>query len=70
MKDRSYFAYRIDMWDDDGENIIEHLAGVEDFTVALTTYKAACERWPKAAITLRHGARVIEDSRRTRIATQ
>jgi hypothetical protein len=22
---------------DDGENIVEHLAGVEDFTVALTT---------------------------------
>ena len=67
MKDRAYFAFRVDMWDDDGENIIEHLAGVEDFTLALATYKAACERWPKAAITLRQGARVIEDSRRTRL---
>ena len=44
------------MWTDDGENIIEHLAGIEDFTVAVATYKAACERWPKAAITLRQGA--------------
>jgi hypothetical protein len=68
MKDRTYFAFRIDCWDDDGENVVEHLAGVEDFTVALATYKAACERWPKAAITLRQGAGVIEDSRRTRIA--
>jgi hypothetical protein len=68
MKDRTHFAFRIDMWDDDGENIIEHLAGIEDFTVALATYKAACERWPKAAITLRQGARVIEDSRSTRVA--
>jgi len=25
----------------------------------------ACERWPGAPITLRQGARVIEDSRRT-----
>ena len=27
---RSHFAYRIDAWDADGENVIEHLAGVED----------------------------------------
>ena len=52
MKDRSYFAHRIDMWTDD-ENIIEHLAGVEVFTVTLATYRAACERWPKAVIALR-----------------
>jgi hypothetical protein len=47
--------------DDDGENVVEHLAGVEDFEVALATYRAACQRWPNAAITLRQGARVIED---------
>jgi hypothetical protein len=68
MKDRTYFAFRIDMWTDDGESIIEQLAGVEDFTVARATYTAACERWPKAAFTLRQGARVIEDSRRLRLA--
>jgi hypothetical protein len=27
---RARFAYRIDAWDADGENVIEHLAGVED----------------------------------------
>ena len=32
------------------------------------TFRAACERWPKATITLRQGARVIEDSRSTRVA--
>jgi hypothetical protein len=53
--------------DDDGENVVEHLAGVEDFEVALATYRAACQRWPNAAITLRQGARVIEDSRRKRL---
>ena len=25
-----HFAFRIDAWTDDGENIVEHLAGVED----------------------------------------
>jgi hypothetical protein len=25
---RARFAYRIDMWDPEGENTIEHLAGV------------------------------------------
>jgi hypothetical protein len=63
MKDRTHFAYRIDCWDDDGENIVEHLAGAEDFTVAKAAYKAACKRWPNVAITLRQDARVIEDSR-------
>jgi hypothetical protein len=38
--------------------------------VALATYRAAVERWPGAAITLRQSARVIEDSRRTRLASR
>jgi hypothetical protein len=37
----THFAYRIDCWDDDGENIVENLAGVEHFTVAKATYRAA-----------------------------
>jgi hypothetical protein len=44
------------------------IGGVEDYQLALATYRAACERWPGAPITLRQGARVIEDSRRTRTA--
>jgi hypothetical protein len=64
MKTRTHFAHRIDMWDDDGENLIEHLAGLEDLQVALATFLAACQRWPGIPITLRQGARVIEDSRR------
>jgi hypothetical protein len=31
------------------------------------TFRAACERWPGTPITLRQGARVIEDSRRLRV---
>ena len=43
---RTRFAYRIDAWDAHGENVIEHLAGVEDLQVAKATYLAACQRWP------------------------
>ena len=45
MKNRTHFAFRIDAWTDDGENLVEHLAGVEDYQLALTTYRAACERY-------------------------
>ena len=62
------FAFRIDRWTDDGERIVEHVAGAEDFQVAMATYHAARKRWPKAAMTLRQGAHVIENSRRSRIA--
>ena len=57
----------VDIWDDTGNNIVEHVAGVEDYQVALATFRAACERWPGTPITLRQGARVIEDSRRLRV---
>jgi hypothetical protein len=63
---RTHFAYRIDLWDTSGENIVEHIAGVEDYQLALGIYRLAVGRWPGAANTLRQGARVIEDSRRTR----
>ena len=63
---RTHFTFRVDTWTPDGESIVEHIAGVEDYQVALATYRAACERWPGTPITLRQGARVIEDSRRTR----
>ena len=61
------FAFRIDTWADDGESV-EHVADVDDLTIALATYHAACKRWPHKAITLRQGARVIEDNRRSRLA--
>jgi hypothetical protein len=65
MKSRTHFGHRIDMLDREGE-IVEHLAGVEDSLLADATYEAALRlrRWPKVAIILRQGARVIRDSRR------
>ena len=64
---RARFAYRIDMWDAEGENTIEHLAGVEDLQFAKAAYLAACKRWPGAPITLRQGTRLLEDNRRIRL---
>jgi hypothetical protein len=59
-------TFRVDTWTPDGESIVEHVAGVEDYQVAVATFRAACERPPGTPITLRQGARVIEDSRRLR----
>ena len=42
--------------------IIERIAGVSDYQVAVETYRAAVGRWPGAKITLRNRARVIERS--------
>jgi hypothetical protein len=54
------FAFRIEKWEKDA---VHHVAGVEDFLLAMVTYQAACRRWPDARITLRQGDKVIEDSR-------
>jgi len=32
---RTHFAFRIDLWTSDGTSIVEHLACVEDFQLAL-----------------------------------
>jgi hypothetical protein len=63
---RTHFNFRVDTWTPDSESIVEHIARVEDYQVALATYRAACRRWPGTPITLLQGARVIEDSRRLR----
>ena len=66
-KFRTHFIFRVDTWTPNGESIVEHVAGVEDYQVVLATFLAACQRWPGTPITLRPGARVIEDSRRLRV---
>ena len=37
MTTRTHFTFRIDLWTADGESIVEHVAGVEDYQVALAT---------------------------------
>jgi hypothetical protein len=53
MKTKTHFAFRVDIWDDTGDSIVEHVAGADDFEVAEATYRAAIARWPAARITLR-----------------
>jgi hypothetical protein len=45
MKNRTHFAHRVDAWDDDGQNVIKHLAGVEDFELAMATRVPTLARW-------------------------
>ena len=57
------YTHTIDRGDEaTGENLIERIAGVSDFLIALETYHAAVRRWPGAKITLRTLARVLEKS--------
>jgi len=37
---RTHFTIRVDTWTPDGESIVEHIAGIEDYQVALATYRA------------------------------
>jgi hypothetical protein len=49
MKTKTHFAFRVDIWDDAGDSIVEHVARVDDFEVAEATYpRRAIERWPTA----------------------
>jgi hypothetical protein len=41
-KFRTHFTFRIDTWTPGGESIVEHVASVEDYQVALATFLAAC----------------------------
>jgi hypothetical protein len=67
MRTPRYFIYRVDRLDANGE-VLEHLAGIGNRALAMATYEAACKRWPNEPIMLRQGARVIHDSRKTRLA--
>jgi hypothetical protein len=61
VKTKTHFAFRVDIWDDTGDSIVEHVAGVDDFEVAEATYWAAVARWPAARITLRQSIRVLDE---------
>jgi uncharacterized protein YdaU (DUF1376 family) len=59
MKTKTYFAFRIDVWDSSGDSLTEHLAGLEDYAMAVAAYWAAIQSRPKDKITLRQDARVV-----------
>ena len=62
IKTKTYFAFRVHVWDSAANSIVEHIAGIDDFEIAEATYWAAVARWPAARITLRQGARVVMKS--------
>ena len=49
---RTQFTFRVDTWTPDGKSIVEHVAGIEDYQLALATFLAAYQRWPGTPITL------------------
>jgi hypothetical protein len=59
MKEKTHFAFRIDVWDAAGNNLVEQLAGLDDHMMAIAAYWAAVEARPRDKITLRQGARVV-----------
>jgi len=59
MKTKTHFAFRVDIWDDAGNSIVEYVAGVDDFEVAEATFPALASG---ARITLRQGIRVVHDT--------
>jgi hypothetical protein len=62
MKTKTHFAFRVDVWDAEGNNLVEHLAGLDDHAMAVAAYWAAVVAKPKEKITLRQGARVMMKS--------
>jgi len=35
MKTKTYFTFRVDVWDSAANSIMEHIAGIDDFEVSL-----------------------------------
>ena len=55
------YTNTIDRWDEaTGENLIERIAGVSDYLVAVETYRAAVRRWARRQDHAAQPARVIE----------
>ena len=59
MKTKTHFAFRIDTWDDAGNSVVEQLAGLEDYSMAVAAYEVAVTTRPTDKITLRQGAGVV-----------
>ena len=47
MKTKTRFAFDIDQWDAQGINITDHLAGLDDFLMAMAANDVAVSAKPK-----------------------
>jgi hypothetical protein len=43
-KTKTHLTFRVHIWDDAGDSIVEHVAGADDFQVAEAIYRAAVTR--------------------------
>lgn len=57
------YTFMIDEWDDEGNKIVEVLAGANNAAVARAAYEAAVRARPGRYITLRQGALVMEQTK-------
>jgi hypothetical protein len=64
MKTKTHFAFRVDIWDNTGDSIVEHVAGADDFQVASATYRAHARAATAALGKVRRGTqhgRIVRD---------
>ena len=54
MKTKTHFAFRVDIWDDIGDSIVEHIAGVDDFADAARPCRMAAMAASGSNATTRH----------------
>ena len=62
MKTKTHFQFRLQVWDANGDDVLERVIGTDDFAVAQSLYRAALKRWPNARVILRQGAHAVHDS--------
>jgi hypothetical protein len=62
MKPKTYFQFRLQVWDANGDDVLERVIGTDDFAVAQSIYRAALKRWPNSRVILRQGAHAVQDS--------
>lgn len=53
-------AYTVEVWDADGDRIVEHIGALSNHAVARAAFAAACDARPDHPVTLRQGIRVVE----------
>ena len=63
MNTTTHFSFPTDIWDTSGNNIAEHLAGLDDLLMSMAAYVVAISANPKEKITLRQGAQVVKAAR-------
>jgi hypothetical protein len=62
MKNKTHFQFRLQVWDANGDNVVEHVIGTDDFAVAQSIYRGALMRWPNSRVILRQGPHAVYDS--------